>query len=74
MRNWKILKWADRPEITTTIEYHCTRCGKDANLAVAGIAMAQIGEGVFFDTAHYSMPDAIECPNCRKRLEVCDVR
>lgn len=76
MRNWKILKWPNRPERTTSIEYHCTKCGKDANLAVVGIAMAQIDRGVIFDTPLFSMPEAIECPYCRKQyeLEAANVR
>ena len=69
MRNWKILKWPNRPENTHKIEFTCTNCWEDSNLAIAGMVIAQIEDSLVFDSDH-SSPDQIECPHCRKQLEL----
>jgi len=67
MRNWKIVKWDARPKHTTTTEFRCSDCGKDAKLAVSGMAIAQVGDGLVFDSSRYSMAEIIQCPHCRRR-------
>ena len=69
MRNWKILKWAERPKHTHKIEFTCTNCWEDSQLAISGAVIAQIDESLVFDSDH-SSPERIECPHCRKRLEL----
>ena len=70
MRTWKILHWKDRPEHTTTVAFNCPSCGMESNIEVGGKPMAQIGAGIIFDLGGHSMPDAIECPHCRRRKEL----
>lgn len=70
MRRWRILQWASRPETTADVEFTCLRCGRDALLAVHGVALAQCDTGLVFDIGGHAMPEQIECPYCRKQLEL----
>lgn len=50
------------------IEFTCTKCGVDSMLPVIGLALAQLEDGIVFDTGTYATPDEIQCPNCRRVL------
>jgi hypothetical protein len=70
MRKWRILEYGDLdPEKSRTIDFNCRSCGKDAELSVSGLAIAQVDSCLIFDTAKNAVPRLIECPHCRKRME-----
>lgn len=72
MRNWKVLDFGSvQPEKARKIEFTCMNCMRDALLPVIGIVLAQIDSGLVFDTCgSHSMPKQIQCPHCRKQMEV----
>lgn len=73
MRRWRILAWADRPERTRDVEFNCTRCEMDSKLPVnaADLIIAQMHDGLVADSmpSRNMMPDVIQCPHCRRRME-----
>lgn len=70
MKNWKIRKWTGKPERTNKVSFACPDCGNDALLEVAGRPMAQVGAGLVFDIGDHSMPEEIQCPNCKRRKKL----
>ncbi len=71
MRKWRILEYGDVDpgKVGPTVEFNCPSCGKDAQLSVTGLAIAQVGSGLVFDRGKYAVPKVIECPHCRRRME-----
>jgi len=67
MNNWKIIDRGKVPENAATIVYSCPGCGSDAKLPIVGLPIAQIGDGVVFDSDKHSMPKIIQCRKCRRR-------
>ena len=59
----------DVPIAASTAELTCTACGLVATVPVVGIASAQVGQGLVFDTGEYATPKRIQCRNCRKIFE-----
>lgn len=73
MRNWKVLEWPDRPQLTKKIEFHCVNCGIGSNLEVGSYnaILAQVGMGVIYDESPSGgeIPNIIRCPHCRHSFE-----
>lgn len=73
MRRWKILVWNDRPKVTHDIEYACLGCFNESLMPIniEDLPIAQVDKGIVFDSFPTSnaMPDAMECPHCRKQIE-----
>jgi hypothetical protein len=67
---WKILDRGRVPVICSHVEYMCLGCGREAELPVLGLPMAQIGQGIVFDIGDHAMPKRIECRKCRRRFEL----
>lgn len=70
MRNWKVIKWEDRPEAPAKVPFTCVKCGNESMLEVCGTPLAQVGDGILFDIGGHSLPEIIECPHCRRRKEI----
>lgn len=71
VRTWKVLEWGKVPEDTVqTVEYTCTKCWREAEMPVVGLPIAQIGQGIVFDTGG-AMPARIQCRGCRAAFELC---
>jgi hypothetical protein len=51
------------------VEFTCMKCMRDALLPVNGRVLAQLEEGLIFDTGEHHMPKIIRCPHCRSTLE-----
>ena len=69
MRKWRILDRGDLPEDgLRLIQYYCVKCRKDSTLAVVGLPLAQIEDGLVFE-GDSVLPRKIEGPYCRRRLE-----
>ncbi len=70
LENWRILKWGkfDR-KLAREMMFTCTVCWHDAKLPVIGLPLAQLEDGVVFDTGTHDMPSEIQCPRCRRVLE-----
>jgi hypothetical protein len=70
---WKIIDRGVVPEITPAVDFTC-QCGHEASLPVMGLAMAQIGMALVFDTGKHAMPDIIQCRKCRRTFVGPNVR
>lgn len=70
MSKWKIIDRGSVPEYSGTIPYSCPGCGADSELPVAGMPIAQIGNGVVFDSREHAIPKIIQCRKCRRKYGV----
>lgn len=68
---WRILKYGafDR-NLARDVSYTCVACGHDAMLPVIGLPLAQLEQGIVFDVGPRGMPAEIQCPRCRRILEL----
>jgi len=70
MKTWRVIDYGQVPENSTqTILFSCPKCDVEAELPVVGIALAQMGYAVVFDTGKYAMPRVIQCRYCRRQFE-----
>lgn len=69
MRTWKILDLGDVPEDSAVTVLTCVRCGTDATIPVVGVAIAQVGAGLVFESKPYKTPRMIQCRKCGQVLE-----
>lgn len=67
MRTWKVLS-GDKPPDTHDVELQCLGCGTGALVPVVGIPIAQLHQGLVFDSGVYWMPSKIQCRHCRRIL------
>ena len=74
MRHWKIRQWANRPAAIREIEFMCLHCEKASLLSTNAhdLIIAQLDAGVICDVGKSpnTLPDIIQCPHCRRELEV----
>jgi hypothetical protein len=66
---WKIIDRGSVPAISNHVDYHCCKCGHDAELPVVGLPMAQVNQGIIFDFGKHAVPKVIQCRKCRRRFE-----
>jgi DNA-directed RNA polymerase subunit RPC12/RpoP len=71
VKTWKIIDRGGVPELALSIDYTCMHCGREAELPVVGLALAQIDSAVVFDIGHYEMPAVIQCRKCGHVYERC---
>ena len=73
VRSWKVLSWPEEPASTKRLAYMCLGCLEESWLPVnaADLVIAQLHQGLVTDSAPSSnlMPDSVECPHCRRKLE-----
>lgn len=70
MKTWKIIDRGKVPDpAPNTAMLTCLGCGDEAALPVVGVAIAQIGQGLVFDSGNRILPPVIRCRNCRRRFE-----
>ena len=69
-KTWDILDYGEVPEDAPKLEFTCENCGTDADLPHLGVAIAQVGAGIVFDTEKYAMPARIRCRACRRIFEL----
>ena len=68
--SWRVLDYGEVPMTARTVDYVCLGCGHEAVLPVLGLAIAQIGQGLVFDSGGYAMPKVIQCRRCRRQYEL----
>jgi len=71
MRKWKVIDEGMIPDGARAhlIPYMCVNCWRESELPVVGTVLAQIDEGLVFDTGRHHTPDEIKCPWCRRTLD-----
>ena len=67
---WKILNRGAVPDPAPNhVMLTCLGCGREAQLPILGVALAQLHQGLVFDTGDHAMPKAIQCRHCRLVFE-----
>jgi hypothetical protein len=75
VKTWKVLDRGAVPSDARRVQYTCTFCGREAELPVVGTPIAQIEQGIVFDTDRRGiMPPVIQCRKCRRIFEGASVR
>lgn len=68
---WKVIDRGNVPDPAPNhVMYTCIHCMREAELPVVGVALAQIGAGLVFDTSNHAMPRVIRCRKCRRTYEL----
>lgn len=73
VKTWRILDRGTVPDDAVSVPYACV-CGAEAMLPVQGRVIAQLADGVVFDTDQVGvLPATIQCRKCG-RILTNDVR
>ncbi len=71
--NWRVIDRGGVPEHgSNMVDYTCLNCGVESRLPVLGAAIAQVGQGLVFDTGSFAMPAVIQCRHCRRKYEIVE--
>lgn len=67
MKKWNLLS-PPPSGYANEIPLTCLGCGIESLVAVSGIPLAQVGQGIVFDGSG-KVPERIRCPHCLMTLE-----
>ncbi|HXI14769.1 MAG TPA: hypothetical protein VNM48_00260, partial [Chloroflexota bacterium] len=64
VKTWKVIDRGSVGDTARVVDFTCV-CGREAQVPVSGLPIAQIGMGIVFDGPPYAMPAVIQCRKCR---------
>jgi hypothetical protein len=68
-KQWRVIDLGNVPADAPWVAFDCPNCGEQAYLPIAGLPIAQLPDGIVFDSESRDIPRIIECRACRKRFE-----
>lgn len=69
IKRWKIMSLGNYDGgRLSDLEFTCLTCGEASVVSGSGLALAQVGSGIVFDSSKHWMPETIRCPHCKSTI------